>query len=127
MIRAQKEPETNGLDRISKISGVDELAEILKNRYSKLFKTNTTVHDFDYNVKFKPDFKPVQQKGRIVPIHLQPSDWRPHAVHVSPAAVAAEEAGSAGVVFAGGAVVAEVTAAATLARAMGIKSSLNAF
>ena len=68
----QNKPETTKLDRISKISGVDELAEILKNRYSKHFKTNTTVHDFDYNVKFKPNFKPVQQKGRVVPIHLQP-------------------------------------------------------
>ena len=35
--------------------------------------------------------------GLPPPIHLQPSDWRPHAVHVSLAAVAAEEAGSAGV------------------------------
>ena len=31
------------------------------------------------------------------PIHLQPSDWRPPAAHVSPAAVVAGEAGSAGV------------------------------
>ena len=45
---------------------------MLENRYSKLSKTNTTVHYFDYNVIFKPDFKPVQQKGSVVPIHLQP-------------------------------------------------------
>ena len=51
---------------------ITELESILKNRYFKLFNTNKTVHNFEYNVKLKESFKPVQQKGRVVPIHLQP-------------------------------------------------------
>ena len=67
-----EEPGVNSVNRISNLNSVTELESILKNKYFKLFNTNKTVHNFEYNVKLKENFKPVQQKGRVVPIHLQP-------------------------------------------------------
>ena len=37
----------------------------------KLFKENHTVHNLELKIELKPDHKPVQQKGRRIPIHLQ--------------------------------------------------------
>ena len=65
-----EEPGVNSVNRISNLNNVTELESILKNKYFKLFNTNKTVHNFEYNVKLKENFKPVQQKGLLVPIHL---------------------------------------------------------
>ena len=65
---------TDRLTEINRVTGITEtskLTEILKNKFYSLFNTNTRVHNFEYNVKMKPNYKAVQQKGRIVPIHLQ--------------------------------------------------------
>ena len=51
----------------------EELIEALTKSFNKLFKENHTVHDLQVKIELKPDHKPVQQKGRRIPIHLQPA------------------------------------------------------
>ena len=36
-----------------------------------MFENNHTVNDLEVRIQLKPDHKPVQQKGRRTPIHLQ--------------------------------------------------------
>ena len=47
------------------------LIESLIERFPKLFEENHTVHDLEVKIELKPDHKPVQQKGRRIPIHLR--------------------------------------------------------
>ena len=39
--------------------------------FEKLFKTNHTIKDLTIEIQLKKDAKPIQQKGRPVPIHFQ--------------------------------------------------------
>ena len=41
------------------------------NEYEDLFKNNHTIHDLTIDIQLKKDTKPIQQKGRPVPIHFQ--------------------------------------------------------
>ena len=47
--------------------------ETLK-KFSKLLETNKTLNNFKYKVEFQPDFKPEQQKGRKITIHVQEAE-----------------------------------------------------
>ena len=41
------------------------------NEYEDLFKKNHTIKDLTIDIQLKKDTKPIQQKGRPVPIHFQ--------------------------------------------------------
>ena len=41
------------------------------NEYEDLFKNNHTIKDLTTDIQLKKDTKPIQQKGRPVPIHFQ--------------------------------------------------------
>ena len=41
------------------------------NEYEDLFKNNHTIKDLTIDIQLKKDTKPIQQKGRPVPIHFQ--------------------------------------------------------
>ena len=41
------------------------------NEYEDLFKNNHTIKDLTIDIQLKKDTKPVQQKGRPVPIHFR--------------------------------------------------------
>ena len=45
----------------------------LKNKFKKLFHENKTVKGIEVDIQLKPDAKLIQQKGRPIPIHLQPA------------------------------------------------------
>ena len=49
----------------------DERREKIVNEYENLFKDNNTIKDLTINIQLKSDSKPIQQKGRPVPIHFQ--------------------------------------------------------
>ena len=43
----------------------------IMNEYEDLFKNNHTIKDLTIDIQLKKDTKPIQQKGRPVPIHFQ--------------------------------------------------------
>ena len=45
----------------------------LKKRLGKLFHENKTVKGIEVDIQLKPDAELIQQKGRPIPIHLQPA------------------------------------------------------
>ena len=45
----------------------------LKKQFGKLFHENKTVKGIEVDIQIKPDAKLIQQKGRPIPIHLQPA------------------------------------------------------
>ena len=59
----------------SKIQNIKEDTDItdLKKKFKKLFHENKTVKGIEVDIQLKPNAKLVQQKGRPIPIHLQPA------------------------------------------------------
>ena len=49
----------------------DERREKIINEYENLFKNNQTIKDLTTDIQLKKDVKPIQQRGRPVPIHFQ--------------------------------------------------------
>ena len=49
----------------------DERRKRIINDYEDLFKNNYTIKDLTIDIQLKKDVKPIQQKGRPVPIHFQ--------------------------------------------------------
>ena len=49
----------------------DERREKIISQHEDLFKNNHTIKDLIIDINLKPDSKPIQQKGRPVPIHFQ--------------------------------------------------------
>ena len=49
----------------------DERRKRILNEYEDLFKNNHTIKDLTIDIQLKKDVKPIQQKGRPVPIHFQ--------------------------------------------------------
>ena len=49
----------------------DEKRQKIVNEYEDLFKNNHTIKDLAIDIQLKKDTKPIQQKGRPVPIHFQ--------------------------------------------------------
>ena len=49
----------------------DERRERIINEHEDLFKNNHTIKNFTFDIQLKKDVKPIQQKGRPVPIHFQ--------------------------------------------------------
>ena len=49
----------------------DERRKRIINEYEDLFKNNHTIKDLTIDIQLKKDVKPIQQKGRPVPIHFQ--------------------------------------------------------
>ena len=45
----------------------------LKTNFKKLFNENHTVNGLEVKIQLKEDAKLIQQKGRLIPIHLQQS------------------------------------------------------
>ena len=45
----------------------------LKRKFKKLFNENKTIKGIEVDIELKPDAKLIQQKGRPIPIHLQPA------------------------------------------------------
>ena len=45
----------------------------LKRKFKKLFHENKTIKGIEVDIELKPDAKLIQQKGRPIPIHLQPA------------------------------------------------------
>ena len=58
-----------------KIQNVKEDPDIteLKRKFKKLFHENKTIKGIEVDIELKPDAKLIQQKGRSIPIHLQPA------------------------------------------------------
>ena len=55
--------DTDRFTEINRVTGITEtskLTEILKNKFYSLFNTNTRVHNFEYIVKMKSNYKAVQ-------------------------------------------------------------------
>ena len=49
----------------------NERRERIIHEYGDLFKNNHTIKDLTIDIQLKKDIKPIQQKGRPVPIHIQ--------------------------------------------------------
>ena len=49
----------------------EERRKKIINEHEDLFKNNHTIKDLTIDIQLKKDVKPVQQKGRPVPIHFQ--------------------------------------------------------
>ena len=49
----------------------DERREKIISQHEDFFKNNHTIKDLTIDINLKPDSKPIQQKGRPVPIHFQ--------------------------------------------------------
>ena len=49
----------------------ENVREQMHTKFKKLFEENTTVKDTKVKIQLKPDVKPVQQKARPIPLHLQ--------------------------------------------------------
>ena len=49
----------------------DEIKKQMHEKFKKLFEENTTITDTTVKINLKPDTKPVQQKARPIPLHLQ--------------------------------------------------------
>ena len=45
----------------------------LKRKFHKLFNENHTVNNIEVDIQLKEGAKLIQQKGRPIPIHLQPA------------------------------------------------------
>ena len=58
-----------------KIQNIQENPDVteLKRKFTKLFYENKTVKGIEVDIQLKPDAKMTQQKGRPIPIHLQPA------------------------------------------------------
>ena len=58
-----------------KIQNIQEDPDItdLKKKFKKLFHENKTVKGIEVDIQLKPNAKLMQQKGRPLPIHLQPA------------------------------------------------------
>ena len=52
---------------------IDERSEKILSELEDLFKNNHTIKNLTLDLQLKKDAKPIQQKGRPVPIHLQDS------------------------------------------------------
>ena len=59
----------------AKIQNIQEDPDIadLKKKFKKLFHENKTIKGIEVDIQLKPDAKLIQQKGRPIPIHLQPA------------------------------------------------------
>ena len=66
-IRLQGNTNTNIIRHIE----TDERRQKLVNEYEALFKNNHTIKDLAIDIQLKRDTKPIQQKGRPVPILFQ--------------------------------------------------------
>ena len=49
----------------------DERRKKIISEHEDLFKNNHTIKDLTIDIQLKKDIKPIQQKGRPVPIHFQ--------------------------------------------------------
>ena len=58
-----------------KIQNVQEDLDVmeLKRKFEKLFHENKTIKGMQVDIKLIPHAKLMQQKGRLIPIHLQPA------------------------------------------------------
>ena len=61
--------ETTTIRRLT--DNTEDLRQILIDKHRDLFENNHTVKVLEVKIQLKPDHKPVQQKGRRIPIHLQ--------------------------------------------------------
>ena len=50
---------------------MDERSEKILIEFEDLFKNNHTIEGLKIDIQLKKDTKPIQQKGRPVPIHLR--------------------------------------------------------
>ena len=57
--------------KIIRHNGIDLRRQKIVNEYEDLFKINHTIKDLTIDIPLKKDTKPIQQKGRPVPIHFQ--------------------------------------------------------
>ena len=48
----------------------DERRQKIEDEYNDLFKNNYTIRDLSIDLQLKKDTKPIQQRGRPVPIHF---------------------------------------------------------
>ena len=58
-----------------KIQNIQENPDVieLKRKFTKLFHEYKTVKRIEVDIQLEPDAKLIQQKGRPIPIHLQPA------------------------------------------------------
>ena len=49
----------------------EDVRKYMHEKFKKLFEENTTIKDTKVKIQLKPDVKPVQQKARPIPLHLQ--------------------------------------------------------
>ena len=52
---------------------IQELRSKLAEKFEELFSRQRTVRNFNYGVRFKSDIELFQQKGRKIPLHIQPA------------------------------------------------------
>ena len=68
-IGLQSSKKTNVIRHV----GEDERRQKIIDEQEDLFKNNHTIKDLTIDIQLKKDVKPIQQKGRPVPIHFQKS------------------------------------------------------
>ena len=66
-IRLQGNKKTNIIRHIE----TDGRRQKILNKYEDFLKNNHTIKDLTIDIQLKKDTKPIQQKGRAVPIHFQ--------------------------------------------------------
>ena len=54
-------------------SEIQKLKDKLAERFENLFNRQGTIRNFKYGVQFKTEFEIFQQKGRKIPLHIQPA------------------------------------------------------
>ena len=65
-VRTNQEPQIRTVQ-----SETDEIRNHLHTKFKKLFEENTTIKDTKVKINLKPGVKPIQQKARPIPLHLQ--------------------------------------------------------
>ena len=65
-VRTNRKPQIRTVQ-----SETDEIRNRMHKKFKKLFEENTTVKDTKIKINLKPNAKPVQQKARPIPLHLQ--------------------------------------------------------
>ena len=64
-------PQGNKNTNIIRHIETDERRQKIVDEYNDLFKNNHTIKDLTIDLQLKRDTRPIQQKGRPVPIHFQ--------------------------------------------------------
>ena len=69
--QVQEEKKTDDEISLTEREKFGNYPKQLYSKYKEMFTRVGEIRNFEYNVEFVPKFRPFQQKGRKIPIHLQ--------------------------------------------------------